>query len=204
MPRPIAAKKQADKAGAVDEDSAEEVIIVGSPQQQPLTEQNVLQLMAKKCKEFPAQNLLKSSPSSGYVLHSEKKNEDTANANAATDEWSDEEDEDEEDENNDEKLKNAPAGVRRTGRFNRAGLIDISQMNSFQTWTSLAEPTSSNDEEDEDESEPETHMIPREVLMVRIDRSRDFAARICSFSNIANAFNAVHRRMKKNPMMMKQ
>ena len=98
----------------MEEDSAEEVIIVGSPQQQPLTEQNVLKLMANKCKEFPSQNLLKSNPSLGYVLRAEKKNDDTTNANAATDEWSDDEDEDDEDENTN-------VGARRSAPFNRTG-----------------------------------------------------------------------------------
>ena len=130
MQRPIAVKKQvlqhqpqqSGKIGAGDDDSAEEVIIVGSPQQQPLTEQNVLKLMANKCKEFPSQNLLKSNPASGYVLRPEKKNDDTTNANAATDDWSDDEDDEDEDENNDEQLRNtAAAAARRTGQFNRAG-----------------------------------------------------------------------------------
>lgn len=125
MPRPIAAKKHPDKTGTVDDDSAEEVIIVGSPQQPALTEQNVLKLMTKKCKEFPTQNQLKSNPSAGYALHSEKKNEDNTNANAATDDWTDDEEEDEEEENNDEQVKTTPAGVRRTGSFNRAGLMSF-------------------------------------------------------------------------------
>jgi hypothetical protein len=135
MPRPIAVKKQvlqqqqqqpqqSGKIGAGDEDSAEEVIIVGSPQQQqPLTEQNVLKLMANKCKEFPSQNLLKSNPSSGYVLRPEKKNDDATNANAATDDWSDDEDDEDEDENNDEQLRNTAAVARRTGPFNQTGFI---------------------------------------------------------------------------------
>jgi hypothetical protein len=131
MPRPIAVKKQPlqqqqqqpAKISAIDEDSAEEVIIVGSPQQQPLTEQNVLKLMANKCKEFPSQNILKSNPSSGYVLRAEKKNDDTTNANAATDEWTDDEDDEDEDENNDEQMRNTATVARRTAPFNRAGLI---------------------------------------------------------------------------------
>lgn len=122
IPRPIAVKKQQSaKIGAIDEDSAEEVIIVGSPQQQPLTEQNVLKLMANKCKEFPSQNLLKSNPSSGYVLRSDKKNDDTTNVNAATDEWSDDEDEDDDDENNEEQIRNANSVARRSAPFNRTG-----------------------------------------------------------------------------------
>jgi hypothetical protein len=128
MPRPIAVKKQAlqqqqsGKIGAIDEDSAEEVIIVGSPQQPPLTEQNVLKLMANKCKEYPSQNILKSNPSSGYVLRPEKKNDDTTNVNAATDEWSDDEDDEDEDENNDEQIRNTASAARRTAPFNRTGL----------------------------------------------------------------------------------
>ncbi|CAF4241140.1 unnamed protein product [Rotaria socialis] len=154
MPRSIAVKKQPlqqqqqpVKVGSVDEDSAEEVIIVGSPQQPTLTEQNVLKLMANKCKEFPSQNILKSNPSSGYVLRPEKKTDDPNNANTV-DEWTDDEDDEDEDENNDEQLRNASAAVRRTIPFNRT-----------------VEPTSSNDEEDDDESETETHLISREVLM---------------------------------------
>ncbi len=127
MSRPIAAKKQplqqqqSGKIGAVDEDSVEEVIVVESPQQQPLTKQNVLKLMANKCKEFPSQNILKTNPSSGYVLHPDKKNDDTTNANAATDDWSDDEDDEDEDENNDEQLRNTAAVARRTTPFNRTG-----------------------------------------------------------------------------------
>lgn len=94
MQRPIAVKKQplqqqqpqqpqSAKMGHADEDSAEEVIIAGSPQQQSLTEQNVLKLMANKCKEFPSQNILKSNPSAAYVLRSEKKFDHTNNANIA-------------------------------------------------------------------------------------------------------------------------
>ncbi|CAF3593955.1 unnamed protein product [Rotaria socialis] len=159
MPRSIAVKKQPlqqqqqpVKVGSVDEDSAEEVIIVGSPQQPTLTEQNVLKLMANKCKEFPSQNILKSNPSSGYVLRPEKKTDDPNNANTV-DEWTDDEDDEDEDENNDEQLRNASAAVRRTIPFNRT-----------------VEPTSSNDEEDDDESETETHLISREVLMQHRER----------------------------------
>jgi hypothetical protein len=127
MPRPIAVKKQPlqqqqpGKTNTIDEDSAEEVIIVGSPQQQPLTEQNVLKLMTNKCKEFSSQNILKQNPSSGYVLRAEKKNDDTTNANAATDEWTDDEDDEDEDENNDEQLRNTNTVARRTTPFNRTG-----------------------------------------------------------------------------------
>jgi hypothetical protein len=127
MSRPIAVKKSAaqqlppTKVGAVDEDSVEEVIIVESPQQQPLTEQNVLKLMANRCKDFPSPNLLKSTPTAGYGPRLEKKNDDTTNANAGTDEWSDDEDDEDEDENNDEHLCNNPVVARRTAPFNRAG-----------------------------------------------------------------------------------
>lgn len=132
IPRPINVKKQsaqqqAGKTNTMDEDSAEEVIIVGSPQQQPLTEQNVLKLMSNKCKEFPSQNLLKQNPSSGYVLRAEKKNDDTTNANAATDEWSDDEDDEDDDENNDEQIRNPNTVARRTAPFNRTGFICISK-----------------------------------------------------------------------------
>ena len=82
--------------------------------------------MANKCKEFPAQNLLKSNPSTGYVLRPEKKNDETTNANAQGDEWSDDEDEEDEDENNEEQLRNTAAVARRSAPFNRAGLIDFS------------------------------------------------------------------------------
>lgn len=77
--------------------------------------------MTKKSKEFPVQNQLKANPSTGFVLQSEKKNEENNNNNGAIDDWTDEEEEDEEDENNDEQSKTTPAGVRRTGPFNRAG-----------------------------------------------------------------------------------
>ncbi|CAF4267712.1 unnamed protein product [Rotaria sp. Silwood2] len=162
MPRPIAVKKQplqqqqqqqSVKTSPIDEDSTEEVIVVGSPQQQNLAEQNVLKLMANKCKEFPSQNILKSNPSSEFVLRSEKKSDDTTNTNAPGDEWSDDEDDEDDDENNDEQLRNTTAAVRRTTPFNRT-----------------AEPTSSNDEEDDDESENETHLISREVLMQHRER----------------------------------
>ncbi|CAF2422939.1 unnamed protein product [Rotaria sp. Silwood2] len=85
----------------MNKDSAEKVIVVSSPQQPILTEQNVLKLMANKCKEFPSQNILKSNPSSGYAL---------------------------------------------------------------------SEPTSTNDEEDDDESENETHLISREQHRERFQR----------------------------------
>jgi hypothetical protein len=140
MPRPIAVRKQAlqqqqqsGKIGAIDEDSAEEVIIVGSPQQQqqPLTEQNVLKLMANKCKEYPSQNILKTNPSSGYVLRSEKKDNDPTNPNAANDEWSDDDDDEDEDENNDEQIRNNNSAARRTAPFNRTGLIYLQKKSFF-------------------------------------------------------------------------
>lgn len=137
MSRPLSGKKlgiqqqqqqQSAKIAGIDEDSVEEVIIVESPQQQqqqqqPLTEQNVSKLMANKCKEFPSQNLLKSNPSSGYILRPEKKNDDSTNANIATDEWTDEEDDEDEDENNDEHIRNSAVVTRRTAPFMRAGLL---------------------------------------------------------------------------------
>ncbi|CAF0871243.1 unnamed protein product [Adineta ricciae] len=153
MSRPISGKKPAaqqqpsGKIGAADEDSAEEVIIVESPQQ-PLTEQNVSKLMANKCKDLTSQNLLKSNPSSAYILCAEKKNDDSTNANVATDEWSDDDDDEDDDENNDESMRNASVVARGSAPFIRR-----------------AEPTSSNDDDDDDESENEARIIPREVLM---------------------------------------
>lgn len=176
MPRPIAVKKQPlqqqqqqpTKPGSVDDDSAEEVIIVGSPQPSSLTEQNVLKLMANKCKDFPSQNILKQNPSSGYVLRPDKKTDDANNTNPVGDEWTDDEDDEDEDENNDEQLRNANAPVRRAGPFTRTGLFANQQKQNvpFSVLKYLAEPTSSNDEEDDDESENDTHLIPREVLIV--------------------------------------
>ena len=127
MSRPISGKKPvvqqqpSGKIGAADEDSAEEVIIVESPQQ-PLTEQNVSKLMANKCKELTSQNLLKSNPSSAYILCADKKNDDSTTANVATDEWSDDEDDEEDDENNDEPMRNASAVARGSTPFIRRGL----------------------------------------------------------------------------------
>lgn len=118
IPRPIAVKKSASiQNGTIDEDSAEEVIIVESPQrqqQQPLTEQNVLKLMANKFQDLPAQNLLQPNPASNYVLRSsEKKKKKNESANACSD------DDDEEDD--DEQLRNPTMVARRTTPFNRAG-----------------------------------------------------------------------------------
>ena len=109
----------------MDEDSPEEVIVVNSPQQSTLTEQNILKLMTNKCKEYSSRNILKSNPSAAaYVLRSDKKNDNTTNPNTVADGWSEEEDDEDEDENNDEQLHSATVTVRRTTPFDRTGFID--------------------------------------------------------------------------------
>mgnify|MGYP001051868523 FL=1 len=117
-------QQQSVKMSSIDDDSTEEVIIVGSPQQsqqqQALLEQNVLKLMANKCKDFPAQNLLKTTPppattttTAGLILRGEKnKTDETNQTNMATDEWSEDDDDDDEDENNTNS---------KTTAFNRTG-----------------------------------------------------------------------------------